>query len=93
MKHTLEIEENAAEQPTTNKRWQKVQICLNVLNHITVIAVVVYMTYVCYNAEYQPITKHTWLCTIGVSIHFGDIFESNFFLNIRNQHFHKYKKV
>lgn len=62
----MEISEKM-DKPQLISAWQKIQTYFNVLNHILVSIVAVYMTCLCYRAGNKPISWHAWLCTIGVS--------------------------
>lgn len=46
--------------------WQHVQIYFNILNHMLIFSVAIYMTFLCVRAGNLPISWHAWLCTIGV---------------------------
>ncbi|XP_031624356.1 cytochrome b561 domain-containing protein 2-like [Contarinia nasturtii] len=48
--------------------WQKIQTYLNVLNHVMISIVAVYMTFLCYNAGNRAISWHAWLCTLGYQL-------------------------
>lgn len=47
--------------------WQKIQIYFNLVNHVLISIVAVYMSFLCYRAGSSAISWHAWLCTIGVS--------------------------
>lgn len=66
MKTTTNFEFDLSDRPSRNAA-KNIQIYLNLLNHILVSIVAVYMTFLCYNAGNTGISWHAWLCTIGVS--------------------------
>lgn len=47
--------------------WQSIQVAFNVINHILISIVSIYMTYVAYSNGNLAISWHVFLCTIGVS--------------------------
>lgn len=67
MKNSLEVESNTHRSPMGDA-INKIQTYFNVINHIIVSIVAVYMSFLCYNAGNQPISWHAWLCALGVSI-------------------------
>lgn len=66
MKNSLGAEVNTDRSSMQNV-LKMIQTCFNVLNHIIVSLVAVYMTFLCYNAGNQPVSWHAWLCALGVS--------------------------
>lgn len=48
--------------------WQTTQTTFNVINHIIILTVAVYMTYVTYSTGNRAISWHVFLCTLGVSL-------------------------
>lgn len=63
--------------------WRRVQIYFNVLNHVLISSVAIYMSFLCYRAGNLPISWHSWLCTIGVSAWCARIDQHNFGLYFR----------
>lgn len=51
----------------TTTAWQKLKAYLDLLNHIMIFAVTIYISYVCYGYGPSNSSLHVWLCTIGVS--------------------------
>lgn len=47
--------------------WQKIQIYFNMINHVMIFIVAVYMTFLCYGTGNRFISWHAWLCCLGVS--------------------------
>lgn len=41
-------------------------ICFNIINHVLIAFVAIYMTLITMSADMQPINWHAWSCTIGV---------------------------
>lgn len=66
MKNSLEVESNT-DRSSLGNALRIIQTCFNLLNHIFVSIVAVYMTFLCYNAGNQPVSWHAWLCCLGVS--------------------------
>lgn len=67
-KKSTDLESRLIEKVPTRSAWQVIQTYFNMLNHVMISIVSVYMTYICYGAGNQIITWHVWLCTIGVSV-------------------------
>lgn len=68
MKSNLELETSPNEATMEKSAWQKVQTYFNIVNHIMICIVAVYMSFLCYGTGNVPISWHAWLCTIGVRI-------------------------
>lgn len=68
MKNSTDLESKQTNQMLTRSAWQVIQTYFNVLNHVMISIVAVYMTFFCYGAGNRLITWHVWLCSIGVSI-------------------------
>lgn len=51
----------------TRINWQSIQIVFNVINHILISIVSIYMTYVAYSNGNVAVSWHVFLCTTGVS--------------------------
>lgn len=47
--------------------WQKLKAYLDLLNHVMIFVVTIYVSYVCYGYGPSNSSLHVWLCTIGVS--------------------------
>lgn len=45
----------------------KLELYFNIINHIFIGFVSIYMTIFCYQRGYSSRSLHVWLCTIGVS--------------------------
>lgn len=67
MKNSTVLESRQSPQMITRSAWQVIQTYLNVLNHVMIGAVTVYMTFFCYSVGNRLITWHVWLCSTGVS--------------------------
>lgn len=69
MEISLETKEVTTPVPTMSNRttWQTLQIAFNMINHILITIVSIYMTYVTYSNGNVAISWHVFLCTIGVS--------------------------
>lgn len=67
MAGSLEIESNKVSNKNKQNAWEMIQSHFNLLNHIMISIVAVYMTFLCYYAGNKPVSWHAWLCTIGVS--------------------------
>lgn len=65
-KENLDIESSGNRTPTKTA-LQIIQTYFNVINHAIIFTVVIYMSFLCYNAGNLPISWHAWLCTMGVS--------------------------
>lgn len=63
----LEVELAKAERMPVRTTWHAIQTGFNVLNHILILTVAVYMTRLTYNAGNLAISWHAFLCTTGVS--------------------------
>lgn len=70
MKSDLQIEYTPADPTVARHRsaWQKIQFVFNLLNHILIFVVAIYMSFLCYGTGNRPISWHAWLCTIGVCV-------------------------
>lgn len=67
----IKVQESAAETPKRSA-LQIIQIIFNIINHILIITVSIYMTCFTYNSVKYEVDKqlkiwHAYLCTIGVS--------------------------
>lgn len=76
MENSLEVKEDqckdtaSPEQATKMSNrftWQSIQLVFNVINHILILIVSIYMAYVAYSNGNLAISWHVFLCTIGVS--------------------------
>lgn len=65
---TTDIESKQIEKDPTLSAWQVIQTYFNLLNHVMISIVAVYMTFLCYGVGNYLITWHVWLCTLGVSV-------------------------
>lgn len=95
MENSFEIQEDRPEDlkkstqtlnMSTSITWQSIQITFNVVNHILIAFVSLYMTYIAYSNGNSAISWHVFLCTIGVSYLKHLIFStcSNLFSNGKN---------
>lgn len=71
-KKMKKVQESVAEAPK-HSALQIIQIIFNIINHILIITVSIYMTWFTYNSVKYAVDKqlkiwHAYLCTIGVSI-------------------------
>lgn len=68
MKSDLQMEYSPTDPIATMPRsaWQKIQSYFNLLNHILIFVVAIYMSVLCYGTGNRAISWHAWLCTIGV---------------------------
>lgn len=60
--------------------FQVIQTYFNLLNHVMISTVAIYMTFLCYNAGNRLISWHAWLCTLGVSLKIGSPFNKKCFI-------------
>lgn len=67
MTASTDLESKEMEKISAGCAGQVIQTYFNLLNHIMISTVAVYMTFLCYSIGNFPITWHVWLCTIGVS--------------------------
>lgn len=49
--------------------WQKCQAYLDLINHMLIFAVCIYITFMCWYIGPTARSWHTWLCTIGVCLY------------------------
>lgn len=64
--------ERKSDETPKRSAWQLIQIIFNIINHILIIIVSIYMTWFTYNSVKYEVDKqlkiwHAFLCTIGVS--------------------------
>lgn len=52
---------------STRSTWKSIQIAFNMINHILISIVAMYMTYIAYSNGNVAISWHVFLCTTGVS--------------------------
>lgn len=78
MKLDLQMEYIPADSAVSMSRsaWQKSQFYFNLLNHIIIFIVAIYMSILCYGTGNRAISWHAWLCTIGVC---GDSIAQNYY--------------
>lgn len=53
--------------------WKTCQTYLDMINHILIATVTIYISFVSYGIGATPRTWHMWLCTIGVSLGYREI--------------------
>lgn len=87
MENSLEIQESQSVEPASAKasnsmsiriNWQSVHTTFNILNHILIAFVSIYMTYIAYSNGNVAISWHVFLCTIGVRLEFNFVLTKNY---------------
>lgn len=77
MNFSLEIKDERPKDPTLPAQtpkmsarltWQSIQLVCNVINHILISIVSIYMTYISYSSGNLAISWHVFLCTIGFQL-------------------------
>ncbi|XP_055923570.1 transmembrane reductase CYB561D2-like isoform X2 [Eupeodes corollae] len=49
----------------TTSKWLRLEFSLNLLNHIFIGFVTIYMSWMCINLDLKKTALHAWLCTLG----------------------------